>query len=238
MTLLVSIHDVAPPNLPAVQQLWQLCRDRGVIPALLVVPDWHGSAPIESGAECLDWLHGAVRDGAEVILHGERHDEVGHPRRLGDELRAWGRTAREGECLTLSAAELRTLVRRGLDRLRHLGFAPLGFVPPAWLMRPDARVGAYEAGAAFIEDEAAIRFADGRQVHAPVVRWSARTPLRAHLSVLVAHWRWRLQRSEATMRLALHPGDAAHPAVLQSVRDALVQWTSGHDVVTYRSLTA
>jgi predicted deacetylase len=224
--------------MPAVRQLWQLCRERGVVPALLVVPDWHGTAPIESDAECLDWLHGAVRDGAEVILHGERHDEVGHPRRPGDELRAWGRTAREGECLTLSASELCALVGRGLSRLRHLGFSPLGFVPPAWLMRPGARAGAYEGGAAFVEDEAAIRFADGRQVRAPVVRWSARTPVRAQLSVLVANWRWRVQRGEATMRLALHPGDARHPAVLQSVRDALVQWTSRGDVATYRSFTA
>ena len=47
VTLLVSIHDVAPPHLPAVRRLWLMCRDAGVVPALLVVPDWHGSAPIE-----------------------------------------------------------------------------------------------------------------------------------------------------------------------------------------------
>jgi predicted deacetylase len=77
VTLLVSIHDVAPPNLAAVRRLWQLCRDAGVVPALLVVPDWHGSAPIEHDADFLTWLRGAVTEGAELLLHGERHDEPG-----------------------------------------------------------------------------------------------------------------------------------------------------------------
>ena len=85
MTLLVSIHDVAPPNLAAVQRLWKLCRDAGVVPALLVVPDWHGTAPIERDAAFLSWLRGAASEGAEIILHGERHDEAGRSRALADE---------------------------------------------------------------------------------------------------------------------------------------------------------
>lgn len=236
MILLVSIHDVAPPNLPAVQRLWQLCRDAGVVPALLVVPDWHGHAPIERDAGFLSWLRGAVSDGAELLLHGERHDEVGRPRALGDELRAAGRTAREGECLTLDAAQLEALVARGLARLTALGFGAHGFVPPAWLMRADARPGAHAAGARLTEDEDAVYLASGRRIATPALRWSARTPLRARGSVLVAEGRWRLQRRTPVMRLALHPHDLDDPAVTRSVTRALQRWTAGRRVVTYSSL--
>jgi predicted deacetylase len=238
VTLLVSIHDVAPPNLVAVRRLWQVCRDAGVVPALLVVPDWHGAAPIERDAGFLAWLRGAVTEGAEVLLHGERHDEAGRPRALGDELRAAGKTAREGECLTLDAPELEALVARGLARLRALGFAPRGFVPPAWLMRPDARAGIYAAGMAFTEDDRAIYLANGRRLPSPALRWSTRTTFRARASTLVAEWRWRTQRRAPVMRLALHPGDLNHPAVVRSVTLALTRWTTGRAPRTYESVAA
>lgn len=238
MTLLVSIHDVAPPNLPAVRQLWLLCRDAGVVPALLVVPDWHGGAPIERDPDFLGWLRGAASEGAEIILHGERHDESGRPRALGDELRAAGRTAREGECLTLDRPELEALVARGLGRLRTLGFEARGFVPPAWLMRANARPGIFAAGLEFTEDEAAIYLASGRRIASPALRWSTRTAFRALASVLVAEWRWRGQRRAAAVRLALHPADLSHPAVARSVAGSLARWTTTHESCSYASLLA
>ncbi|MBP2648116.1 MAG: hypothetical protein H6Q77_1740 [Gemmatimonadetes bacterium] len=238
MTLLVSIHDVAPPNLAAAQRLWKLCRDAGVVPALLVVPDWHGTAPIERDAAFLSWLRGAASEGAEIILHGERHDEAGRSRALSDEIRAAGRTAREGECLTLDAAELEALVTRGLVRLRALGFDAQGFVPPAWLMRQDARRGIYAAGARLTEDETAIYFASGHRIAAPALRWSARTPFRARASVLVAEGRWRLRRHTPVMRIALHPGDLRHPAVAASVAREMARWTALRSAEPYASLLA
>jgi uncharacterized protein len=238
VTLLVSIHDVAPPNLQAVRQLWHLCREVGVVPALLVVPDWHGAAPIERDPAFLAWLRSAVSEGAEIILHGERHDEAGRPRALGDALRAAGKTAREGECLTLDAPELEALVARGLARLRALGFVARGFVPPAWLMRADARPGIYAAGLAFTEDEAAIYLASGSRIASPALRWSARTAFRARVSILVAEWRWRSQRRTAVMRVALHPADLSRPAVGRSVAGSLARWTMNRESRSYASLIA
>ncbi len=238
MTLLVSIHDVAPPNLPAVRRLWLMCRDAGVVPALLVVPDWHGSAPIERDPAFIAWLREAVADGAELLLHGERHDEAGRPRALADSLRAAGKTAREGECLTLEAPELEALVARGLARLRALGFTAHGFVPPAWLMRVDARPGIYAAGIAFTEDEGAIYLASGRRITTPALRWSTRTPFRARASLLVAEWRWRTQRRAPVVRIALHPADLNHPGVTRSVQRALERWTRGRAPRSYASLVA
>ena len=71
--LLVTLHDVTPALADEVRHLWHLCRTRGVTPGLLVVPDWHGVAPIEADAAFLAWLRDAQDAGAELFLHGERH---------------------------------------------------------------------------------------------------------------------------------------------------------------------
>lgn len=235
--ILVSIHDVAPPNMDAVRALWSLCRAHGVVPALLVVPDWHGCAPVESDPAFISWIRTAAADGAEVILHGERHDEVGRPRRVGDEVRAWGRTAREGECLTLSRAELGALIARGRARLLALGLDVHGFVPPAWLVRRDALGAAFDAGCTFIEDEHAVHTA-GRRFPSPAVRFSSRTPFRARMSVVVAGARWRLQRRADVVRLALHPGDLAEPRLAHAVAGHVARWAGLGPVGRYGDLVA
>src|SRR5687767_8635057 len=105
MRLLVSIHDVAPPFGTEVDALYRLCRRYGVTPALLAVPNWHGGAPLAGAPALLKWLRARADEGADILLHGERHDEAGSARRLRDWVRAVGRTDREGEFLTLGVAE-------------------------------------------------------------------------------------------------------------------------------------
>ncbi|HEX5817800.1 MAG TPA: polysaccharide deacetylase family protein [Gemmatimonadales bacterium] len=238
MTLLVSIHDVAPPNHEPVTRLWAMCRAVGVTPALLVVPDWHGEAPLERHPGFVAWVRSAASAGAEIVLHGERHDEVGRPRGAADAVRAAGRTDREGECLTLDPEALRQLVERGTARLRALGLEPCGFIPPAWLFRPGAEVAVGQAGLAFTEDDVAIHRFPGGRIASPVVRWSARTPLRAWGSVLVAAARWRWQRGAPVVRLALHPRDLSHPAVAASLERALRRWTGTRRPGRYADLAA
>ena len=238
MTLLVSIHDVAPPHHEPVARLWAMCRAVDVTPALLVVPDWHGEAPIERHPAFVAWLRDAAAAGAEIVLHGERHDEVGRPRTPADALRAAGRTDREGECLTLGPDALLPLIERGVVRLRALGLEPGGFIPPAWLFRPGAEVAVGQAGLAFTEDEVAIHQFPGGRLPSPVLRWSARTSVRAWGSVLVAAARWRLQRTVPVMRLALHPRDLSHPAVAASLARALRDWTGARRAGRYADLAA
>lgn len=238
MTLLVSIHDVAPPNHEPVARLWAMCRAVDVTPALLVVPDWHGEAPIERHPRFVDWVRAGADAGAEVVLHGERHDEVGRPRTSADALRAAGRTDREGECLTLHAGQLRVLIERGAARLRAVGLEPCGFIPPAWLFRPGAEAAVGQAGLAFTEDAGAIHRFPGGRVASPVVRWSARTPARALGSVVVAEARWLLQRAAPVVRLALHPRDLSHPAVAASLERALRSWTGARRAGRYAELAA
>jgi predicted deacetylase len=236
-SILVTIHDVAPPLLPKVERLWAACASRGVKPGLLVVPEWHGDWPIEKDERCVRWVLDRAAEGAEVFLHGERHDEVGSPRGFGDQVRAFGRTNREGEFLTLRYDAARARIDRGLARLRALGMQPIGFVPPAWLAREDCHRAVRDAGLAVSEDDGVIyAFAAGRTLTSPVVRWSSRGGFRAYGSLVQAELRWRLQRGASAVRIALHPADLDHPATAASVERELDRWLGVGPAIGYTAL--
>ena len=235
--VLVTIHDVAPPLMARVERLWEICAARNVNPGLLVVPDWHGGAPIEGDTACVNWIRARAADGAEIFLHGERHDEIGSPRGWRDEIRALGRTNKEGEFLTLGHDAARARIDRGLVRLRALGLSPIGFVPPAWLARPDTHRAVREAGLAVSEDDGVIYdFKGARTIVAPVVRWSSRGTVRALGSLVQAQLRWTLQRGAAVIRIALHPADLDHPATAASVERTLDLWLSAYPAAGYSAL--
>jgi predicted deacetylase len=237
--LLVSIHDVSPAQAEAVNRLWKLCVDRRITPALLLVPNWHGEWPLERYPEFVTWVRARAAEGAEIALHGERHDEVGLPRQLADHWRAWGKTKGEGEFLTLDATTARDRVERGLRLLRRLGLEATGFVPPAWLAREAAHEAAAAAGLAFSEDAKSVRLLQRTtRIPSPVIRWSARTRIRAWGSVGVARGRWLLQRRARVPRIALHPGDLDHQATARSVERTLDRWLQRHSPGCYADLEA
>lgn len=220
-------------------RLWELCAGQGVMPALLVVPNWHGQWPLEDHPRFLEWLRARASEGAEIVLHGERHDEAGLRRGPRDQWRAWGRTDNEGEFLTLDGTAAQARLIGGLARLRQLRLEPTGFVPPAWLAREATYQAAAAAGLSFSEDHRCVRLLrTGRRVRSPVVRWSARTPTRAWGSVAVAAARSVLQRRSRWPRIAFHPGDLDHAATAGSIRRTLGRWLGRHRPGHYADLCA
>jgi uncharacterized protein len=222
MKLLVSIHDVTPAYRDEVRALHHLCAARQITPALLVVPNWHGVWPLEGYQPFVSWLRDRAAEGADVMLHGVRHDEAGLTRRLVDEARAFGRTAREAEFLTLDRSAASARIRRGLDVLHRSGLDPIGFVPPAWLWHADGPRAVAAAGLRLSEDDRAIHLHDrGVSIASPVVRWSARSSWRAHVSALVASARTPTLHWRGVARIALHPRDVDHPATLRSLASTM-----------------
>jgi uncharacterized protein len=239
VSLIVSIHDVTPAHAREVERLWDLCAARRVAPALLVVPNWHGQWPLHEHPTFVAWLRARATEGAEIVLHGERHDEVGLQRRLRDALRGFGRTAAEGEFLTLDETAATDRIQRGLRLLRDLGMQPIGFVPPAWLAGEGCDRAVRASGLGFTENQHAVRiFPSGRRLPSPVVRWSSRSDARAWGSVAVAAGRWQLQRRAGLMRIALHPQDLSHPATVDSLVRSLDRWLSLRRTTTYTGLRA
>ncbi len=217
MSLLVSIHDVTPALETDVLRLWEMCAARGLAPALLVVPNWHGEWPLDRHPGFVLWLRERASAGAEIILHGARH------------------TLSEFRGLDLAAARER--IERGLTALRGLGLEPAGFVPPGWRAREEGHAAVRDAGLGFSEDERSIRlFPDGRRVASPAVRWSARTPARAWGSVAVARGRWLFQRGARYPRLAFHPQDHAHPRTARDLPATLDRWLTRHAPISYATL--
>nr|MCU0635065.1 DUF2334 domain-containing protein [Gemmatimonadaceae bacterium] len=173
-------------------------------------------------------------DGAEVLLHGYRHDEVGTTRTLTAEWRAMGRTAREGEFVALRGDAARARIAAGRDRLDALGLSPIGFVPPAWLAHRELHAAMRACGLALTEDATGVRDVVRDVVlPAPAVRWSARSRWRALGSRAVAHARRRWHRHARVVRVALHPRDLHDAGVAASVRDAMTWWTRDRTATRY-----
>lgn len=237
MSVFLSIHDVTPAWKSQVEVLWALCRERGATPALLVVPNWHGEWPLREHAHYAAWVRERAAEGAEVFLHGERHDEVGLTRSWRDSQRAFGKTNREGEFLTLDHDAAAERIGRGLALFADLQLSAIGFVPPAWLCKSGAHTACAAHGLPIVEDDTAI-YLTGTGVRLPshVLRWSGRTDFRARGSAVQAAWRWRTQQQEPHFRIALHPMDLEHQITRQSVIDELDRWLAARPARPYADL--
>ena len=237
-SLLVAIHDVTPAHERSLDVLYRLLDDLGVRRyALLVVPDWHGAWPLARFGAFTTGLRERAAAGAEIVLHGWRHDEIGQPRSLAHRARTFGRTDREGEFASLTPAEATARIARGRDTLRAAGLEPLGFIPPAWLPGPELPRVVAEAGLAFTEDSRGmVALPSGRRIRAPATCWSTRRAWRAVGSVVVAAVRLRVERARPLVRVALHPPDADSPAVLASCRRTLGALLEQREAIDYREL--
>jgi len=73
MPVHVSIHDVSPAWEREVDVALETAHAFSVKPALLVVPDFHGRAPLLEAPAFCDKLRALSREGHEVYLHGYYH---------------------------------------------------------------------------------------------------------------------------------------------------------------------
>jgi len=236
--LLVAVHDVTPAHERWLDVLYRLLDEFDIRRyALLVVPDWHGAWPLAAFSGFAAELRRRAASGAEIVLHGLRHDEVGQPRSLAHRARTFGRTDREGEFASLRPPEAGRRIAEGLATLRRAGLEPIGFVPPAWLAGPCLPQAVRDAGLTFTEDaRAVVSLVDGRRIAAPATCWSTRRAWRATGSVIVAALRLRLERARPLVRVALHPPDTESPAVLESCRRTLGALLERRVVTDYREL--
>lgn len=225
--LLVSLHDVSPRHSQAVEDILAELRLLGLPPVvLLVVPDFHGSWPLSDHPAFVGRLREWNAAGHELALHGYFHKELPQDRSGSRGPSAFLRrrfmTAGEGEFLSLSPERQRARIEAGLGIWDSCGLdRPRGFVPPAWLHRPDLPDTLWKSGFSWTENHHGLQFRDRNPLRSPVITWASRDPVRRIGSLAFAPcalWSWR---NEPLLRVAIHPHDWDHPSLVRSIRTVL-----------------
>lgn len=223
----VSIHDVSPAWSREVDAALALCRHVGARPALLVVPNYHGRAPLLEDARFVSRLRDLQAEGHEVYLHGLTHRSVEPAGRLPRKHHlSWVFAQRvvshgEAEMVGLSPAEGRRRLEEGERILREAGLRIDGYVAPAWSMPSWLLPMLGARGIRYTEDHLrAYDPARGRSRASVVLNWASRSPGR--LLSTVAYCR-AAERARALLpvRIAIHPGDMRYRLLRSEVERAL-----------------
>lgn len=241
----VSLHDVSPAWEREIDLALELCHARRIRPALLVVPDFHGAAPLAHAPAFAARLAALEADGHEVLLHGFFHrsgagdapraapspgGDDGRPGRLGRFYAQKVVSGGEAEFSDVGRAEAEARLDEGLRVLRDAGLSPTGFVPPAWSMRPWLRPLLAARGLAFTEDHAFVYdTARGARRLSLVLNYASRTAGRL-LSTVAFNRVARPAAWALPTRVALHPADLRF-RLLRSELEGLLDWASAGRVV-------
>jgi uncharacterized protein len=237
----VSIHDVSPAWAGEVELALETAHAHGVRPALLVVPDFHGRAPLLDHPEFCERLRELQSQGHEIYLHGYYHRARGW-----DESRAASGRARyffaqkivsggEAEFSDVSHDEALQRLDDGERVLREAGLAISGFVAPAWSMPAWVLELLGQRGYSFTEDHTRVYDpANNRSRASVVLNYASRTPSRLLSSVAWCRIA-RPARRVLPARIAIHPADMRF-ALLRSEIDSLLQWGKGDFVATGAAL--
>jgi uncharacterized protein len=235
MPVHVSIHDVSPAWTPEVEAAVDLCASFGVKPALLVVPDFHGKAPLlEDSAFCAR-LRSLQTGGHEIYLHGfyhrsaERFDAQRVPSRLAWLFAQRVASGGEAEMSDVAPDEGRARIENGERVLGDAGLRIDGFVAPAWSMPPWLLPLLAARGCRFTEDHLRVYDPASHRTRASVVlNWATRSPAR-----LVSTIAWcraaKHARAFLPARIAIHPADMQFRLVRGEIQ-SLLAWAQG-DVV-------
>jgi predicted deacetylase len=243
MPVHVSIHDVSPRWADEVQVALDLCQRASIRPALLVVPDFHGRAPLLDDACFCGWLRELQAGGHEMFLHGfshqaaERYDAAKGHARL-----AWLYAQRvasggEAEMSDVSETEGRRRIDEGYRVLERAGLRADGFVAPAWSMPRWLLPFLAERGCRFTESRWHVYDPAARHARRSfVLNWATRSPSRVVLTVATCRM-GKYARAALPARVAIHPGDMRLRLVRGEIAKVL-DWLKGDFVEHGRDLLA
>ncbi len=227
----VSIHDVSPAWAREVGAALALCRAAGVRPALLVVPNYHGQAPLLEDASFVAQLRLLQGEGHEIYLHGLTH-RSGARREAGSGAGrlSWLFAQRvvsngEAEWMGLPPEEGERRLDAGERVLREAGLRTDGCVAPAWSMPRWLLPMLAARGVTYTEDHLRVYDpAHGRSRVSIVLNWASRSPARLLSS---ASYCRMAEQARALLpvpvRIAIHPTDMHYLFLRREVERALRQ---------------
>jgi predicted deacetylase len=219
---------VTPFHRHRLERAEQLLSDLRATEVLyLLVPDYHGRAPVAEDAAFGAWCRRTRPFQVRWALHGHFHQEcpvdaqstIGLAARLKRRLLTDG----EAEFLGLRGVDLDRRLASGCEAFAATVRArPTAFVAPAWLASEALPGALSKIGIRYTENH--LRVFDVEQEISrtcPVITWSTRTALRRRLSGGLADALVRRWRGEPALRIAIHPYDFDHPRVEACIRRTL-----------------
>lgn len=148
-SLIVSLHDVAPPFEKEIKAQIEALRAIGVERSVLkVVPNWHGSFPLSKTPSLVELLREQSELSSQLVLHGYEHRRKGPMRGSPVKLtRARLFAPNAAELMSLTGTEVLQSVRQGIEELHGSDLPiPDTFCAPAWLLTDEAEDALAEAG--------------------------------------------------------------------------------------------
>lgn len=240
----VSIHDVSPAWDAEVAHALAMCAEVGIMPGLLVVPDFHGRAPLAKSPRYAELLRGLQAGGHEIFLHGYFHraraaDEGpagdGRPDGIARVFAQKVVSAGEAEFSDVSRQEARDRLRDGARVLEDAGLRIDGFVPPAWSSPAWLTDELAQMGVRYTEDHLSVSDPVARKRRPSLVlNFASRTNARMASTVAFCRAARPLAHLVPT-RIALHPGDMTKALLRSEARD-LLRWASRQTLVSARAL--
>lgn len=204
----ISIHDLTPSTFDKVSEIVSMLNNLGIKKiSFLVIPNYHGRESVLQISHEVRTLIGEN----EVILHGYTH--------LGERFPVYSYrnlfTNYEGEFF--SYTDVVDRLRRGVQTLKLAGLDPVGFIPPAWLMRKQDFKTLKEFGFRFTTDRRYLYdLVEEKRFLSPVLTFSCR-PFMDRLSIST----FRIVSGPVCflkiVRLAIHPGDVMYPEKIRLI---------------------
>lgn len=241
--LLLSIHDVGPRFEREVDLLLdRLSRHADLSElAMLIVPDHWGRHPLGPGSPYAARLRAWADAGVSMFAHGWFHKDMAVHDDAVARFKARHMTAGEGEFLGLDGATAARRMDDARDLIERITGRPVaGFIAPAWLYGAPALDALARSGFALAEDHMKVWHPPSGRVLArgPVISWASRSRARIASSLLAARLLPPMLRHAPVARVAVHPGDAHVPALLDSIDRVLRRLTRTHAPARYADLLA
>src|SRR5215831_14186352 len=240
-SLVVSLHDVAPPTQQITSTIISELSRHGLrVCSILVVPDYHHQGLFARHREFVTWLRGLEADGHEIVIHGYFHQRQPHTKEsLRDKLLTKFYTRNEGEFYDLSYEEALRRITTARDEFRAQGLKPRGFIAPAWLLGGEAERAVCDAQLEYTTRLRSVcDLRSGIIFPARTLVYSVHNSWRRALS---RNWNaalFCLLKTKSLLRISIHPPDYSQPAFWKQILGFIEATKNARTATTYQDWIA
>jgi uncharacterized protein len=225
MRVHVSIHDVSPAWEREVEDALAMAAAHRIRPALLVVPNFHGKAPLLEAKRYCARLRQLQDEGHEVYLHGFYHRAEAEKPSARTFFRQRVVSAGEAEFASIDEEEAERRLDEGARVLGEAGLRIDGFVAPAWSFSPWLLPALGRRGIRYTEDHLTVYDpVEKTRRRSLVLNFASRSTSRMASTVAFCRVATAGARFFPT-RFAIHPGDMKH-GILRHETERLLRWSA------------